>query len=264
MHQKLGANASVLRAGLGAFVALELIGSKHGGNPVGRPIFDERSLFSPNGSDVVGPSRMERFGETLFNLQSTDGFADWIADYAVSELEPRFAEIDAARLMYRGGVLRRLRGRVGRAGEDYDCDLVVQGTEIACDIKAKVESTSMSVRAFQSSIETAYDQLPTAKPSIVWVKLPRSWAEVPEPMLLTLEVAMSEIREWSGHIIAVACHWEELVGALVVQLKYRLFTCASDVGSQNVVNELDERLFRGSGEPWTSFPQLVDECVAES
>ncbi|HVT07866.1 MAG TPA: hypothetical protein VHO67_10425 [Polyangia bacterium] len=257
-----GANKEMLRFGLGASVVIELLGAKHGATDVGRPVLTT-PLFAPN-SDVIGQSRQERFGEALFNLQSTQGFSAWVDDYDVSALEPRFAEMDAAYLMARAGVLCRLRGRTGKKRQDYDCDLAVRGVELPCDIKAKLETTAVSIPTFLEAIERAQRQLPKDRPGVVWIRLPRAWMEPPEPTLLTIAVAMADVHLWAEPVVAVIVHWEEAVGTLAVALKWKLYACGSTDHDAATAADLEGAIRAAYGStPWTRFSDVIDECLSD-
>jgi hypothetical protein len=155
-------------------------------------------------------------------------------------------------------ISRPCRERVGIKGKDYDCDLVVEGKPLACDVKAKVESTELGTRTIEDAIEKAWHQLPAGGLSIVWVKLPQSWTESEDVLNLNIMTAMNAVRAWSDRIIAVVFHWEACAG-LVVQVKYKVLSCSKTPAEEAIVHSLHAALRSRNGPDWVSLAQVVAE-----
>jgi hypothetical protein len=240
-----GMREATLRYLLGAEVATALLGSVQGVPTTTRSLFGQE--FFGAGDGVIPQSRIERFGEALFNLQAVPGFQEWLASFPrvpetelAQTLTGRFAEIDAAGHMFRAGVLRGLRRRRGLKGDDYDCDLLVDGERVAAEIKAKIETTALSVRTCRTTIERACDQLPPTRPGIVWIELPQSWVQSPVGQL-NLDVAMIDIRASLKNLVAVITHFVEFDG-LVAYLRCNVIPCSPDARHSSLAKSIEHAL----------------------
>jgi len=260
-----GIRAVTLRMSLGTHVAANLIGAVHGASSTLRSVSGKEFFQAVEG--VLTQFRTERFGEVLFNIQGVPGFEEWIADFPqvpASELAKmltgRFAEIDTAGMMMNAGVLLSLRARTNKPGDNYDCDLLVDGIEVAAEIKAKADTTNVSPRTIQRTIEEACEQLPASKPGVVWLNIPHAWTQSPV-VQLNLDVAMIAVRQLPRPPIAVVAHWQWVEG-LAVGKMYNLMSCAVDSKQAALAKELDEALLaQPATGTWVSFHTLVDEFI---
>ena len=118
---------------------------------------------------------------TLYNLQGVRGFRRKIQEYKNENVEAFFTELQSAQILCHVGAYLEFPEPVGKKALDYDIiaklpDEVV----IACDAKCKVESATYSPAAIKNVIRKARSQLPKHLPTVVFIKVPESWAEAGE------------------------------------------------------------------------------------
>jgi hypothetical protein len=260
--------STMVRLALGIDVAMHILGSVKGVPTTGRSVLGDE--FFRARSDGIGfHYRVERFGEALFNLQGVPGFKDWLTDFPVvvqeaelaKALAGRFAEADAAGLMQQAGVLRALRPRTRKPNQDYDCDLLVDGVEVAAEIKAKVETTRLAPEILTRTVRHACnDQLPFEKPGIVWVSLPQTWIDAPT-LQLNLDVAMIAIRDLPKPPLAVIVRWEEFEG-IAVRLAFKMLPGSTNAREMSLANSLRQVLATSYGSrTWVRFASIVEESL---
>ena len=115
---------------------------------------------------------------TLYNLQNIRGFEKKVKEYRNENVEAFFAELQSAQILRYTGAYLEFPEPAGKRALDYDLIAELPNkVVVACDAKCKVESDLHNPNAIVNTIRKARDQLPKNMPTIVFVKVPESWAE---------------------------------------------------------------------------------------
>lgn len=81
------------------------------------------------------------------------------------------------------------------ATEDYDLEITYEDGVVACaDTKCKFEETNITLKTIEKSFRRAHDQMPTDRPGIIFVKIPRFWLENEQFAFDMVDLASSYFR----------------------------------------------------------------------
>lgn len=163
--------------------------------------------------------------EMVFNLQDVPGFDGRLERLAHSKLESAVAELEAARLLAGSNLQFRFVRESGHKQKDYDTEVnLPSGEEAACEIKTKLESTSLSEGSILKSLHSAAKQVPADKPAIVFLRLPGSWLQDLE-LKDAAEAAAASLFRNNKRVVSLIYFWEEWQkldnGALLRLAKFR-------------------------------------------
>ena len=121
--------------------------------------------------------RLVQLSKRLYDLRTVEGYSDMIERARRDSLLGLVAELNAATILLNRGHGVRFRPATGTA-RDYDLSLVVNGVEIAVEVKAKEETGTGDPFKESSLLNTLKDsrkQLPETGPSLVFVAVPSDW-----------------------------------------------------------------------------------------
>lgn len=122
--------------------------------------------------------RLTDLAEVLFNLQFVPGIHDSIYQRIIKNpegFEATMLELEGLRLFRLAQIPFRLKSQV-EGKRNYECDLILSnGLTAPCEMKCKVEGTSISEPAIKEPIKTARKQLPKGGCGIVLLKIPTEW-----------------------------------------------------------------------------------------
>jgi hypothetical protein len=153
--------------------------------------------------------RVVTLAEILFNFQQIDGIEQRIERLQTANVETAIAELEAAKLLFRSGLNFAFVREQGIKGWDYDVDVHLESElVIACEMKCKLESTTLTKGTIRNTLDVARGQLPKDRPGVIFIKIPDHWPEAPDAKTLivaALEAAFGR----TGRISAVVFHWEE-------------------------------------------------------
>jgi len=155
-------------------------------------------------------ARVIALAETLFNLREVEGFEARLEQIRRGDVEASLGELQGACLLYRSGIPFRFVQETGLKGSDYDVEAVVGGVHVPCEMKVKLESTSPSKSTVEQSINVARSQLPSDKPSLVFLRVPDNWANSPATRT-AIEGGIAKALRDTGRVSAVIVHWESWV-----------------------------------------------------
>jgi hypothetical protein len=140
----------------------------------------------------IGAQRLIDLAEMIFNfqLQGMRGLNDVLDKIDAGNIEPAYAELDTAKLLVRLNVTFGFHSGGNKRGEAYDFNLRFQnGTwgcgETECKLAKKDEPNPRSVK---DSLDHARKQLPSGKPSAIFLKVPQSWMETEDRSLVLYSV----------------------------------------------------------------------------
>jgi hypothetical protein len=153
--------------------------------------------------------RMVDFAELLFNLQNVGGFDDCIDRIRQGIIEPTYAELDLGRMLYLSEIEFRFVKTQGKRENDYDIEITLPDwPRICADAKCKLETTDFTRNTVRNALDGARKQFPPDVPSIVFMKVPSQWRDIPQQILY--EVA-AEFLRGTGRIVSVKYYTSRIV-----------------------------------------------------
>jgi hypothetical protein len=172
----------------------------------------ETSFFKANSDAEVDrfkhQDRVVALAEMLFNFQRIDGIESRMEKRRTADVETAVAEFEGAKLLFRSGPDFTFVQERGVRSADYDIDVFLGSETVACEMKCKLESTTLTEATVRNTLDIARGQLPPDRPGVIFIKLPTSWPQEPNATALirgALDAAFSKTRR----ISAVVLHWEE-------------------------------------------------------
>jgi hypothetical protein len=124
--------------------------------------------------------RIVLLAEMIWNLQDMDEFDSCIAQmHTPNKIESTYAELEIARLLYAiGNVAFSFRTPTNVTAEDYDLEITYNdGVSVCADTKCKLEETDITLKTIEKSFRRAHDQMPSDRPGVIFVKIPRFWLD---------------------------------------------------------------------------------------
>lgn len=174
---------------------------------------DPNTFLRPN--PVLLPDRFKHqdrvisLAEMIFNFQAVEGVEERVKIIlSAGDVESTVAELEGAKLLYRGGLVFRFVSPSGPRGSNYDVEIDLPGMEVPCEMKCKLEATDLGSKTIKDTLNTARSQLPTDGPGVVFVKIPESWVQSTE-IVEGVSSALQEVFRNTGRISLVVFHWEE-------------------------------------------------------
>lgn len=154
-------------------------------------------------------SRVEGLAESLFNMQYIEGFKHRLKLLRNESVETGLAELSSAQLLVMNGIPFRFRVPEGKKGIDYDGELFIDAIAVACEMKAKLESTVPAEKSVVDTLTKARKQLPSnGVAGVVFIRLPSSWVEAPDGLDAMRQGVAAGLRS-TTRIASVIAHWEE-------------------------------------------------------
>lgn len=154
------------------------------------------------------PNRVVALAELLVNFQTVDGFGTCVEEIRTESIETGLAKLAGAKLLYVSGIPFRFVPPSRRLGADFDVEAVVGAATVACEMKAKLESTSPAGRSVVDTLRTARKQLPDSSPNIVFLRIPEAWMKAKSGQE-ALAAGIREAFRNSRALCMVVAHWEE-------------------------------------------------------
>lgn len=210
--------------------------------------------------------RVIELAEMLFNFQDISGIENLVKRLTEKDsIESCVAELQAAKLLYNNKIPFSFNTPSYRKGDDYDAIAIVQGLEIACEFKCKVEATDFSGETIKESLREARKQLPKEKPCIIFVKIPEVWTTQrgTEESLLKI---LAEFFRRTTRVNSVIFHWEEWYyfpdekSARGVKYKEEV-NPNSKISLGKILNDIK---LNAQSEKWTYFSDLIKVKFGES
>jgi hypothetical protein len=151
--------------------------------------------------------RVVALGELLLNLRRIDGADHRVEALKTESLETAVGELEGARLLMSSAIPFRFVKPAGSLGQDYDVQAMIDGSPVACEMKAKLEQTEPSQTSVRDTLNRARGQLPRDQPGVVFLKLPETWA-TSQAGRAAVEEGMRAAFDRTHRIAAVIAHWE--------------------------------------------------------
>jgi hypothetical protein len=209
--------------------------------------------------------RIIEVSEMLFNFQDVSGIANIIERIKKDSIESCFAELQSARLLYNNKTPFYFNTPLNKKGLDYDAVATIQGIDVYFEFKCKIENTSFSKETIKTTLIHARGQLPRAKPSAIFVKIPEIWTAVKNIEDELIEV-VDEFFRRTTRINSIIFYWEEWT-SLPTGQAMRAVRFKEEINPNSVV-ELG-KILKGlqvnqSSSKWISFNGLIQNKFGES
>lgn len=155
----------------------------------------------------------------LFNMQHVPGFDEELKEMAPNGPGPLYAEFEAASSLGRApGVVVHFRPPNNIAGESYDLDLWIDDLYLCGEVKAKLDPGKPSANGVIDALRKARkNNLPSDKPSVVWIRFPAEWVVQPEgyvddlDLIEEIKVKVSQHLANTDRIVAVVIAFSVLM-----------------------------------------------------
>jgi len=148
----------------------------------------------------------------LLGTQHLPGFDEHIESVRTRELSGAVYELFVAYQFAIAGYDVRFRKPSGVTGGDYDLDVIVDGINVAVEVKSRdqLEESAFKPGLVSSTLKAARGQLPPSGPSIVFVQIPWTWGSTPEIRSVIATEANERIRSTS-RINRIVVSFEEVI-----------------------------------------------------
>lgn len=154
-------------------------------------------------------SRVIMLAELLLNLRSIHGMPERVDGLKTTKsLETAVGELEGAALLMRSGIPFQFVKPSNKLGLDFDVTAVIDGMQVAIEMKTKLEETAPTANSVKDTLKTARDQLPKDQPGVVFLQLPEKWANTKEGRLALDDGLKLSFGGTSRRISAVVAHWE--------------------------------------------------------
>ena len=167
----------------------------------------EQNLPQEDNEYWLSLQRVRTFAETLFTAEKN--FKDTNLSYYIREcrqcksksgtalsefVQSKIAEVQAARLIALLDLPFKFVQPQGKRGDDYDLLVTLpDNTQIACEVKRKIDGQSLNVSGFSSTKKRAYKQLGSLPRKVVFIKVPGSWEEQDFQSILYPKYARNQV-----------------------------------------------------------------------
>jgi hypothetical protein len=153
--------------------------------------------------------RTLRSAELIFNLQSIDGIDALVERLRSGVVESTYAELEAGAFLFQRSVEFRFNEPSGNKRSDYDAVILLgDSTQIACEMKAKAESTALSKGAILNPLKSSRGQLPKDIPSVIFLKIPEAWLKASDIWPI-LKNVIGKFLDETSRVVGVILKWEQ-------------------------------------------------------
>jgi hypothetical protein len=152
--------------------------------------------------------RVYRLAERVYNLRHIPNIENIIDDIIGGELVSRFAELEVGSHLFSRGIKFEFVVPTGEKGKDFDIK-IIEPLIINCEVKHKIESTSLSDSTLTNTIRSANDQIPKDVPAIIFIKIPEEWISDKKLKEVIDRVFEPFFQRNSTHITGIMLRWEE-------------------------------------------------------
>lgn len=152
--------------------------------------------------------RIERLANFLLNLSQTRGFNLVIDRIKSGDLEPIYNELDCACFFKRRALDFEFVKPLGSKGDDFDILIHDRNKKIPCEIKSKIEATSISKNTIVRSLKKARIQLPDDTLSLIIITIPENWIS-DESLDSIIDDSVNEFMRSTLRVLTVVVCWKE-------------------------------------------------------
>lgn len=176
-----------------------------------RLVTENRFLHDRSPGEIAEQARVERLATALYELQAVAGYQERLRSVAATVLESAYGEMTAAASLARAGLLHSFILPTGKPRANFDFQLSVGNTLVACEAKTKLASTSISAETILTALEKARGQLPEDRPGVIWLTIPPDWASSGLKDM-NVEAAMAKFNARETAVFSVTIAWEAFNG----------------------------------------------------
>jgi hypothetical protein len=216
--------------------------------------------------NVKHQDRIIKLAECLYNLQHIPGIAERIASLQQDGLESAYTELECARIMSHPSLQLRFIAPRGGKQDDYDAEIITSTHRtICCEIKAKEDTSDLTRKRIENSIETARKQLPKCKPGIVWIKIPEQWASQNGSRGIVDEAVRRALRN-SNRIVAIMVAfqlWESDGDGMLTQFRFTVTVNKASKYYGDDISDLVKTLGIVQNGEWSPLRDLITSRFAD-
>jgi hypothetical protein len=167
--------------------------------------------------------RVCRLAELIYVLQHVEGIDRALKHIVEGQLESTIADLEFAVQFNTRGVEVQFVAPSGLKGNDHDLFAVAGDSRIPCEVKCRIEATSLREGSVQNALRRARKQLPATSSGVVGVKVPAEWLLDGES-LDRFDASVESFLKNTSRVVAVVVRWEEVIwhsekeGGLVLYL----------------------------------------------
>jgi hypothetical protein len=221
-------------------------------------IFHARTGFLKNVTDANTPLEQEThkirivlLAEMIWNLQDMPNFEACASQmYDRDKIESTYAELEIARLLYsKSSASFQFRTPIGIKKKDYDLEVSYDdGVTVCAETKCKVEETEITLETIRRSFKKAREQMPSDRPGIIFVKVPRFWLDDEQFAFAMSDLANNYLRE-APKIVSIKYY----TASVVYEKEWHGDKTAEVVAYQEHSNP-NHRFDLFRGKDWRIFP----------
>jgi len=168
---------------------------------------DAFSFFKSQEIGYMWQSRISNFSENVFNIRKIKNFDLIVKEIKSGNLVSRYAEIEVGAHLLRRGIKFEFVKPSGKKKLDFDIK-IIDDLIVNCEIKHKIESTSLSNNTIKNTLSSANKQLPQNEPGIIFIQIPQSWADDTNTMQILNRIISPFFERNKSHIIGIVLRWE--------------------------------------------------------
>lgn len=161
--------------------------------------------------EVIRGYRAFNLARDLLGVHEVRGFPDLLRELRTRSLYEASAELRSLIHLLQAGEGVEFRASDSKPGKSYDASVVLNGIEVAVEVKAKTDqpASAYEPKKIESTLKKARQQLPATGPSLIYLQLGSSWGSDTQVMTSVDDT----IRRWLKHT--------GRVNAIVVMLEHR-------------------------------------------
>jgi hypothetical protein len=222
-------------------------------------IFHARTGFLKNVTDANTPLEREThkirivlLAEMIWNLQDMPHFNACASQmYDREKIESTYAELEIARLLYaKSSASFAFRTPVGVKKEDYDLTVTYDDGVVVCaETKCKSEETEITLETIHQSFRKERDQMPSDRPGIIFVKIPRFWLDDEQFAFAMADLANDYFRQ-APKIVSIKYY----TASILHEKEWHGDTTAEIIAYQEHSNP-NHRFDALRGKDWRIFPE---------
>jgi len=187
--------------------------------------------------------RVYRLAQRLYDIQNITGLEMVIKKIINGDTYGGYAEIEAGSFFKRRNIDFDFIIPSGIKGHDFD--IKISGSPaINCEVKHKIEATSLSKKILEKTLSLANEQVPNTEPALFFIKIPEEWI-VNQALINVVERTMGTFFPRNKNVLGFILHWEERDktnnGGFYWKYKYEKNPLCSLI-SKEITNKLEMKI----------------------
>lgn len=153
--------------------------------------------------------RVSKLAIRLLNTQEVKGLQKVVQEIRSGDIYGGYAELEAGDFLMRRDIPFEFVIPSGEKKKDFDIRITTE-PRINCEVKHKIESTTISKKALESVLSSANKQVPADEPALFFIKIPEEWVKSPDFKSVVERVSGTFLPR-NTHVVGFVLHWEERV-----------------------------------------------------